>query len=305
MNIHAATQQTEADEEAILELQIEDIEKQIRRTGQTPKKNDALRYKLNDLVRQYKQLNDESPHQKLKYPKTNQPISFADALQMLQIGETVVPLQQDFSKSAFQFHDRDNQLSRVVTEVIAVNFAQRGTDNPHSFAMVPGGSGIGETRFGWEVAQLMSKSHFAGKVGENLECGDIVTEYVYIDFKNSECFTENFDSTEANSVRLGGRLAAKALLSKPFKGLAAKHPSCTFLRKCTAHQVLREIVARALEKVTEKKIVQLVLHMDEFQFFVDSLYIYIYIYIHINACVCVKYMHILYTSMYACMRVYQ
>ena len=57
MNIHAATQQTEADEEAILELQIEDIEKQIRRTGQTPKKNDALRYKLNDLVRQYKQLN--------------------------------------------------------------------------------------------------------------------------------------------------------------------------------------------------------------------------------------------------------
>ena len=270
MNIHAATQQTEADEEAILELQIEDIEKQIRRTGQTPKKNDALRYKLNDLVRQYKQLNDESPHQKLKYPKTNQPISFADALQMLQIGETVVPLQQDFSKSAFQFHDRDNQLSRVVTEVIAVNFAQRGTDNPHSFAMVPGGSGIGETRFGWEVAQLMSKSHFAGKVGENLECGDIVTEYVYIDFKNSECFTENFDSTEANSVRLGGRLAAKALLSKPFKGLAAKHPSCTFLRKCTAHQVLREIVARALKKVTEKQIVQLVLHMDEFQFFVDS-----------------------------------
>ena len=244
-----------------MHYRIEDMQKQIRRTGQTPEKGNELRYQLEDLTRQYKRLTNESPRQKFKYPKTNQPITFGDALRMLRSGETVVSLQQDFYKSIFKFHDRDIQLKEVFAKVIAVNFATRGTDNTQAFAVVPGGSGIGKTRFGWEAAQLTSNPHFASMVKHNFnyDPSDIVTEYVYIDFKTSERFTEEFDSNETASVRLGGRLAAKALLSKSFQGLATKDASRTLLCKCTASNVLREIVTRVLAPATEKKIVQLVL----------------------------------------------
>ena len=239
------------------------IKRQIRSVDASPDNVDALRYQREQLMQQRHALGLGSPQEEIKNK-----ITFAYACTICdELNEA--SFRPDFSRS-YKLYDRDVQLKRVANEVVAVNFTNRGTDFPHALAVVPGGSGIGKTRFGWEVAQLMVKPRFCSWIKKCLNCepDSIVTEYVYIDFKKSESFTKRFDSKVTAQVALGVRLAAQGLLRKSFKQIVSKAEFT--IHMFTARTVLHHIVTRILNSKPKDKILQIVLHLDEFQFFVDS-----------------------------------
>ena len=114
----------------------------------------------------------------------------------------------------------------------------------------------------------MKKPRFLKILGCDPGC--ILTKYVYIDFKNDETFREKFDGSETPKVCLGVRLAAQGLLRKSFCQIIDElDPSVQ--RLFTVRAVLESIVTRALNSKSGKgKILHVVLHLDEFQNFVDK-----------------------------------
>ena len=177
--------------------------------------------------------------------------------------------EMEFSHS---FHDRENQMKEMMERVVEHNFRNRGrTDNKnHRFAVVPGGSGIGKSRFGFEVSN--SINDISGKRVSTgfgtVKWPPIVTKYVFIDFCNGQEFDSDFDTSSWAGLRLGVRLAAQGLLNKRFADIIHR-PRSKYVAFDT-RAVLERIVINALESKDAETVVAVVLHLDEFQFYVDK-----------------------------------
>ena len=160
------------------------------------------------------------------------------------------------------FRNREDQLKKI-TDITQSNFDNRGQQDCdcHQFAIVTGASGIGKTRFGWEVSNILKKPD---------SFSNVITKYVFIDFSNGLQFVQHFDrgSKSDASVRLGVRLASQGLLHKDFAEIVSQDDSV--YTKFRTKQVLQCIVSDALESATPNAVVALVLHLDEFQFYVND-----------------------------------
>ena len=166
------------------------------------------------------------------------------------------------------FYDRDEIMAEVMSQVVKFNFKNRGkTDhNMHTFVVVPGGSGIGKSRFGYEIGNQIANSGGAGGIFNDCP---IVTKYVGIDFNNGERFDAKFDMSAAANLRLGVRLAAQGLMHKSFEEIV-QGPSPIY-SAFKARSVLERIVADALNAPeNDEAVVCIVLHLDEFQAYVDA-----------------------------------
>jgi hypothetical protein len=181
--------------------------------------------------------------------------------------------------SVFPLHDRDAQL-RAVAEVARLNFFNRGAKdyNMHTFVVVPGASGIGKSRFGFEVFRRMETQFPAegaaaaggggggGSVG--VDSTTIVTRYVFVDFNNGHRFETAFDQRYDDDRRMGLRLAAQGVLKCQFLDLVGKPTE--ELRAFRVRAVLERIVTDALKSADDDAVVAVVLHLDEFQAYVDA-----------------------------------
>lgn len=264
-----------------LNLKNELLEEVIRtKVGHSPGKNVQLQLEMQEqvartrneiLTRHFRKHLGHLPDKSLqnspeKSPQN--PISFDDAIDKC-MRLPCVSREQDFSKACV-LYNREEPLMKVAHDVACVNFQNRGTDMRHAIVIVSGRSGIGKTRFGWEIAQLMRKQQFS----ELLKLGgssSIVTKYVYMDFKPSdkEQFVKDLDSQFPPQVCLGLRLAARGLLKRNFLQILRiiKSGSRSLF---TVTAVLKRIATLALQKESNGKILALVIHFDEFQFLVNS-----------------------------------
>ena len=138
------------------------------------------------------------------------------------------------------FYDRDAIMSEVMSQVVKSNFANRGkTDhNMHTFIVVPGGSGIGKSRFGYEIWNRIANSGRDGGIFK--DCPPIVAKYVSIDFNNGERYNTTFDKYVTPDLSLGVRMAAQGLLHKRFEEIA--HGPSWIYAPFKAHHVLERIV---------------------------------------------------------------
>ena len=181
-----------------------------------------------------------------------------------------------YTKPSFRFSsffDRSVQLEQMA-ELARSNFEKRGDPdvNTHSFAVVTGASGIGKTRFGWEVSNLLKHSDFLQSLtksaaGVKLK---VITEYVFIDFSNGLHFTKYFDARNGPSVRLGVRLAAQGLLHKKFDHIIDGIDFSVY-KNFRTFAVLERMISHVLESETdENAVVALVIHLDEFQMYVND-----------------------------------
>ena len=187
----------------------------------------------------------------------------------------------------FRLYDRKQELD-VISRLARENWHHRGDNNHnnHNFLIIPGASGIGKTRMGYEVSQLVktllqstdafddSGEHekeleHSGEHEKGPHASKIISKYIRVDFNNGERFVKQFDSNVSDSLRLGVRLAATGLLNTRFLTLAAKPPA--WYQAFEAHAVLAKVVEAALQKEHDTSaVVALVLHFDEFQAYVDA-----------------------------------
>ena len=192
------------------------------------------------------------------------PLSFEDAI---TAAGGVFPPHSSPAKFTYSLRDRSEQLG-LVADLVKSNWQRRGNvnHNYHNFLIVPGASGIGKTRFGFEVLRLIEGLSPSLTQQEN-DVRTIVSKYICVDFNNGERFDPLFDSEVGANLRLGVRLAAKGLLKAPFLGPVLRRPEV--YQAFQPLEVLGRVVSDAL-KDHESAAVALVLHFDEFQAYVDE-----------------------------------
>jgi len=118
-------------------------------------------------------------------------------------GHKYCKLRFIFSK---HFCQRDTAIA-AVGDAAYVNYVSRdhGQKNTQYFVFVPGGSGVGKTRFGYELqfklsSRLPVEARHAKAAFEN-------PLYIYIDLKSGMNFRSHLDADYPDSIRIGARIA--------------------------------------------------------------------------------------------------
>ena len=98
-----------------------------------------------------------------------------------------------------------------------------------------------------------------------------MTKYIFCDLNhNGASFDSDFDTRSNAGLRIGARLAAQGLVFKSFTQIIRDRPVSEYVA-FNAHDVLKRIVVNALQKSKDAEtVVAVVLHLDEFQFYVDA-----------------------------------
>jgi hypothetical protein len=165
---------------------------------------------------------------------------------------------------------------KTAAEVIIRNYLNRlKTDHKsHYFLLVPGGSGIGKTRFGHELSRISlnlldNVDKFTTLLPEDMRRLPIMLSdplYLFVDFNNGEKFEESFDTkTRDASIRIGLRLACKH-----FELGCKKVMQSEFTGDFGLYAVLELILSDYLSQRSTDSPVLVVLHLDEYQIYIDS-----------------------------------
>ncbi|KAF9426123.1 hypothetical protein BGZ76_002903 [Entomortierella beljakovae] len=172
-----------------------------------------------------------------------------------------------------RFYDRKNFI-KLVAPSIASNYNSRGmTDHKrHRAFLVPGGSGIGKSRAGYELQNLVAHAKEFGIQynikSEELDAFKIALDnacYLYVNLNNGCAYNENLDEPYDGGVRIGVRLAVVA-------GLGGKSLGHT-VETCDAWTFsIKEVVKRILEQrfsTTGRTPEAIIIHIDEFQQYIS------------------------------------
>src|ERR1044071_6482 len=125
-------------------------------------------------------------------------------------------LQRNTSEFSHNFYDRRKFIKDVIP-VFSSNYNNRGKldHKDHTMILVPGGSGIGKTRAGWELQHLVTHAdYFKFKFAGSSAKIDLFREalqnpcYLYINLNYRHTYNQRFDEKYDAEVRIGARLAA-------------------------------------------------------------------------------------------------
>eukprot|EP01128_Nolandella_sp_AFSM9_P010454 TRINITY_DN722_c0_g1_i2.p1 TRINITY_DN722_c0_g1~~TRINITY_DN722_c0_g1_i2.p1 ORF type:complete len:586 (+),score=123.54 TRINITY_DN722_c0_g1_i2:414-2171(+) len=137
----------------------------------------------------------------------------------------------------------------------------------HCFLVVPGGPGIGKTRFAHElqfrfpatIVDDTSKSTFSKPL------------YLYIDLNNGLQYDYLFDSKYDASTRLGVRLASHYFASET-RFLTFVKRSADSIELLDFPNILRAIVQHERRSRHPDEMIPIILHIDEYQLYIDSVH---------------------------------
>ncbi|KAF9435900.1 hypothetical protein BGZ76_005294 [Entomortierella beljakovae] len=167
------------------------------------------------------------------------------------------------------FYDREN-FTREVIPFITTNYFRRGIidHKSHTFFLIPGGSGIGKSRAGYETQHLITH---ADQLGITLDPAFREalqdTCYLYVNLNNGCKYTYAIDEKykHLTTVRIGARLAVAA-------GLGPENleemVSCP-LELYTVESVLHEILNRRFS-TTGRTLKTIIIHIDEYQEYISN-----------------------------------
>lgn len=173
-----------------------------------------------------------------------------------------------------KFYGREDQLRQAARSLVK-NYANRydSDHKSHTFLLVPGGSGIGKTRFGDELSHI--SPDFLHTVSEFTDLGGLEQAsmiqalenpiYIFIDFNNGERFRKSFDMNNEASVRIGLRVACK-YYNLSFGGVAKSDNASAF----ELSWVLELIIRDRLSERVEGPPVFLFIHLDEYQIYIKA-----------------------------------
>lgn len=157
--------------------------------------------------------------------------------------------------------DRTDHLE-AIERVCKSNYAQRREldHKSHGFVVIPGGSGIGKTRLGYEASRIQQQ-----------RC---VSKYLFINFRSGERFDKDFDgagSTYPEGVQLGVRLLC-VYLGVSFERVIHLEDIRSYLKALNVPEVLSFIADRTekslLMTLGSEVVVRLIIHIDEFQAYI-------------------------------------
>lgn len=167
-------------------------------------------------------------------------------------------------------------LSGLASVVIS-NYAGRTSSqhNSHTFILIPGGSGIGKTRLGFELTRLPrdvveARPGYAdlSQVEQKRLLRALESPlYISLDFNNGEAFSRPVDTCES-SIRLGVRVAARCLLGWTLKEIS-RFP-LKFLA-FTTRKVFHRLLQTRLSRLPRDAVLAVVVHIDEYQSYIDSM----------------------------------
>ena len=172
-----------------------------------------------------------------------------------------------------ELRDREGALKDLASHASA-NFSNRTqTDHKnHIFFLVTGGSGIGKSRLGYEAGRPGALApHLPAGADARLVASLQNPCYIHINFNDDEKFDHRVDRRPA-SQRLGIRLATAGLLHKSLDTFVT---ACPNLSVVTVASVLTNLIKQRLEEddgegKDNKSVVFIVVHLDEFQFYIDA-----------------------------------
>jgi len=158
-----------------------------------------------------------------------------------------------------QFFQRDTQMEAVYKAAEA-NYESRnsGQKNAQHFVFVPGGSGIGKTRFGYETQFKLSS--FASDAALKVAFDNPL--YIYIDLNNGMGFRNKLDNNYPDSIRIGARLAYSCTSGDiDFNEFLDQ----VDLSRMHAVPVLHAIVAMERDNRKSTDPICVIVHIDEYQ----------------------------------------
>lgn len=135
----------------------------------------------------------------------------------------------------------------------------------HCFLVVPGGPGIGKTRFAHEL-------QFSARVPPTIDTFKSTFSnplYLYIDLNNGLQYDYLFDSKYDASTRLGVRLASHYFASETSfpEFVSTVSTSMNLLR---FEKVLHHVVQHERRSRHTDEVIPIILHIDEYQLYIDS-----------------------------------
>ncbi|KAG0305792.1 hypothetical protein BGZ99_001980 [Dissophora globulifera] len=173
-----------------------------------------------------------------------------------------------------EFYDRAGFFKTVIPAV-EENYVSRGSleHMSHTTFVVPGGSGIGKSRAGYELQRLVNHAaELDIKLNvkeEELPTFQTALEnscYLYVNLNNGCAYNDYIDENHGSSVRIGVRLAVAAGLSAANLGDMKDHHS---LELFTIQDVIEEILKRRF-KTGGRTLEALIIHIDEYQQYIQS-----------------------------------
>ena len=187
-----------------------------------------------------------------------------------------VPGELPNSSYRHSFHGRSDVLSGLADVAIS-NFVGRTSSqhDSHTFILVPGGSGIGKTRLGFELTRLpldvvQAQQGYADlpQVEQQRLTSALQSPlYIFLDLNNGNAFCKPIDTHEA-SVRLGARVASRCLIGSDLSTVSEIDPS--LISAFSTPAVFRRLIDAKLAELDPESVLAIVIHIDEYQFYIDK-----------------------------------
>ncbi|KAF9080370.1 hypothetical protein BGX27_005508, partial [Mortierella sp. AM989] len=165
-------------------------------------------------------------------------------------------------------------FTREAIGVVEDNYNRRMDSNhkSHTSILIPGGSGIGKTRAGYELQHLIAHTDQLG-LNINVKSEDLSAFrtalqnscYLYINLKEECSYTYAIDENQPSDLRIGVRLAIAAGLGPKSLAMMTNYP----LELYTVDSVLQEISKRRLS-TSKRTIEAIIIHIDEYQEYITS-----------------------------------
>ncbi|CAG8634545.1 6059_t:CDS:2 [Paraglomus brasilianum] len=182
--------------------------------------------------------------------------------------------QPDSPEFLHNFYDRRKFIKEVIP-VVTSNYNNHGNidHKVHTFMLLPGGSGIGKSRSGWELQHLVTHADYFGfKFDIRVSEIDLFREalqnpyYLHIDLNNGYSYDQQFDEKYSASVRIGARLAvASGLSDVQLSDMMDNYPVELF----SMPEIIQEIFKRRFE-AHNRTLDVLIIHIDEYQVYIND-----------------------------------
>ncbi|KAF9346083.1 hypothetical protein BGX26_002439 [Mortierella sp. AD094] len=181
-----------------------------------------------------------------------------------------IPSQQ--KQYSHTFYDRESYFRKIIPH-IAGNYNSRGLldHKSHTTFLVPGGSGIGKSRAGYELQHLITHADQLG-IDFNIRPAELDAFrealqnpcYLYVNLNNGCAYDHDIDERHKDGdVRMGVRLAVAAGLS----GKTLAKMTTYRLELFTVADVIQEILKRRFS-TSGRTLEDLIIHIDEYQQYV-------------------------------------
>jgi len=174
----------------------------------------------------------------------------------------------------FNLESREKEIEAIKNAALS-NFRYTNCKLNTSWTLVTitGGPGIGKTRLGVEMMHETVKNSLMKEIKR--DCGEdkqIEQIYLYIDFNIGCKYCEFIDGVASSSpnISMGTRIAAAAWGNGSVSDISQCAKS--FLTERVLEAIVEEKFESIDEKARDKTILMIIIHMDEYQYYVRKLY---------------------------------